>query len=193
MRIVVMTGLTLALAAAMPAAAAMDGRARVAQSPPAQSTPPPPPPARGRGARAKAPQRPVPVDPAHMQTVQEMFDALELSEADKFLQLSEQQYSDFVLRLRRYQNLRRQQFRQRLRLVAALREITNRQPAVEDAMLEPPTKQLDDFDRQAAIDLLGARGKLDEILNPRQRARLRLFQEVMERRKLEIVARVMQK
>jgi hypothetical protein len=193
MRIVVLTGVaTLALATVtMPAATAMARDSRIAQSPPAQSTPPPVPTARGRGGRANAPQRPMPADPAHMQTVQEIFDALELSEADKFLQLNEEQYSAFVLRLRRYQDMRRQQFRQRLRLVAALRQVTNQQPPVEDALLEAPTRQLDDFDRQAAIDLLTARGKLDEVLNLRQRARLRLFQEVMERRKLEIVARVM--
>jgi hypothetical protein len=89
------------------------------------------------------------------------------------------------------QRLRRQHLMQHQRLVGELRRLTNQQPPVEDALLEAPTKRLDDFDRQSAQEIQNAYAQIDEVLNVRQRARFRLFEENMEQRKLEILTRVL--
>jgi len=164
-----------------------------------QATPTPPPPtqtpdassAQGRGAgRGDAPQRPAAADLAKLQTVQDLLEGMEISNADKFLQVDNQHYGEFIQRLRNLQKLRRQHQNQRQRLVQDLRRLVN-QPGLEDALLEAPTKRLDDFDRQAFQDMQGAYAQIDEVLNVRQRARFRIFEEMMEQRKLEILTRVL--
>src|SRR5262245_16083208 len=164
-----------------------------------QATPPPPPAtqtpdassAQGRGAgRGDAPQRPAAADLAKLQTVQDLLEGMEISNADKFLQVDNQHYGEFIQRLRNLQKLRKQHQNQRQRLVQDLRRLSN-QPGVEDALLEAPTKRLDDFDRQAFQDMQTAYAQIDEVLNVRQRARFRLFEEMMEQRKLEILTRVL--
>ncbi|HKW01271.1 MAG TPA: hypothetical protein VJN96_15710 [Vicinamibacterales bacterium] len=163
-----------------------------------QATPPPPPPqtadapAQGRGAaRGDNPQRPAAADLAKLQTVEDLLEGMEISNADKFLQVDNQHYGEFIQRLRNLQKLRRQHQNQRQRLVMELRRLTNANPPVEDALLEAPTKRLDDFDKQHFQDLQDAYAKIDEVLNVRQRARFRLFEEQMEQRKLEILTRVL--
>lgn len=163
-----------------------------------QTTPPPPPPqtadappAQGRGAgRGDNPQRPAAADLAKLQTVEDLLEGMEISNADKALQVDNQHYGDFIQRLRNLQKMRRQHQNQRQRLVMELRRLTN-QAGVEDALLEAPTKRLDDFDRQSFQDLQNAYAQIDEVLNVRQRARFRLFEEQMEQRKLEILTRVL--
>lgn len=169
-----------------------DARAdrQTVQSPP--PTPPATTPARGRGARQNAPAGRLAIDGQRLRTVEDLFDAVEMNDAGNFLQLRDDQYGQFVPRLRRLQALRRQHMMQRRQLIEQLRRLVRQQPPAEDALLEAPAKQLDEFDRQAAAGLLAARAQLDEILNLRQRALLRMFDEVMERKKLEIVTRVFQ-
>lgn len=167
-----------------------------------QATPPPTPSptppqtgdaqaAQGRGAGAgDAAQRPAAADLAKLQTVQDLLEGMEISNADKFLQVDNQHYGDFIQRLRNLQKLRKQHQNQRQRLVQELRRLTNT-PGMEDALLEAPTKRLDDFDKQAFQDMQNAYAQIDEVLNVRQRARFRLFEEQMEQRKLEIITRVL--
>lgn len=162
-------------------------------TPPPATTPPPQTadaPAQGRGAGG-GPQRPVAADQAKLATVQDLLDGLEISNADKALQIDDQHYAVFIQRLRNLQGLRRRHQMQRQRLIGELRRLANQQPPVEDALLEAPTKRLDDFDKQSAQDIQTAYAQIDEVLNVRQRARFRLFEENMEQRKLEILTRVL--
>lgn len=163
-----------------------------------QVTPPPPPQttdtppaAQGRGAgRGEGSQRPAAADLAKLQTVEDLLEGMEISNADKFLQIDSQHYGDFIQRLHNLQKMRKQHQNQRQRLVQELRRLTNT-PGMEDALLEAPTKRLDDFDKQAFQDMQNAYAQIDEVLNVRQRARFRLFEEMMEQRKLEILTRVL--
>ena len=95
-----------------------------------QVTPPPPPPqttdtppaAQGRGAgRGEGPQRPAAADLAKLQTVEDLLEGMEISNADKFLQIDSQHYGEFIQRLHNLQKLRKQHQNQRLRLVQELR------------------------------------------------------------------------
>lgn len=177
---------------------------RVGADPGGQQTQPPPattpqqtpdaPPAQGRGAgRENGAQRPAAVDLAKVQTVQDMLEGMEINRADKFLQVDDKHYGEFIQRLRNLQRLRRQHQNQRQRLVGELRKLTNPQlqPPVEDALLEAPTKRLDDFDKQALQETQNAYAAIDEVLTIRQRARFRVFEEMMEQQKLEILTRVL--
>ena len=181
------------------AAIGLSASAMSAQPRQQQATAPPPPqttvaPVQGAGAGPQAtPTRPVATDPAKLATVQDALEGLELTQADKFLQLDDQQFADFIQRLRNLQRLRRQHQSQRNRLVGELRRLTNpqMQPPVEDALLEAPTKALADFDKQALQETQAAYAQIDEILTVRQRARFRVFEDQMEQRKLEILTRVL--
>ncbi len=188
----------LVAALALTAAPGFAGPRPAQQTTGAQQTPPPPPPpesapAQGRGAgrQAGGADRSLVPDPAKLATVQDLLEGMEISNADKALQVDNQHYADFIQRLRNLQRLRRQHQTQRQRLIGELRRLSNQQPPVEDALLEAPTKRLDDFDKQAIQETQGAYAQIDEVLNVRQRARFRLFEEQMEQRKLEILTRVL--
>jgi hypothetical protein len=174
-----------------PASAHAAAQQQATASPPPAQTPEAPP-AQGRGAGREGPQRPAAADLAKLQTVEDLLEGMEISNADKFLQVDNQHYGEFIQRLRNLQRMRRQHQNQRQRLVMELRRLTNQNnPPVEDALLEAPTKRLDDFDKQAFQDMQNAYAQIDEVLNVRQRARFRLFEEMMEQRKLEILTRVL--
>jgi len=160
-------------------------------TPPPATTPPATEPAQGRGAGAPPPQRTPNVDQQKIQTVQDILDGMEINRADKFLQVDDKHYGEFILRLRALQRLRRQHASQRQHLLGDLRKLTNAQPPVEDALLEAPTKKLDEFDKQALLDIQNAYAQIDEVLTIRQRARFRVFEEMMEQQKLEILTRVL--
>lgn len=188
----------LVAALALTAAPGFAGPRPAQQTTGAQQTPPPPPPpesapAQGRGAgrQAGGADWSLVPDPAKLATVQDLLEGMEISNADKALQVDNQHYADFIQRLRNLQRLRRQHQTQRQRLIGELRRLSNQQPPVEDALLEAPTKRLDDFDKQAIQETQGAYAQIDEVLNVRQRARFRLFEEQMEQRKLEILTRVL--
>jgi hypothetical protein len=195
--IVTAASLAVAPGAAAPRVHRAERGGQQTQTPPPTTTTPPQTSdaaAQGRGAgRENGAQRPGSVDLAKVQTVQDMLEGMEINRADKFLQVDDKHYGEFIQRLRNLQRLRRQHQNQRQRLVGELRKLTNPQlqPPVEDALLEAPTKKLDDFDRQALQETQDAYAKIDEVLTVRQRARFRVFEEMMEQQKLEILTRVL--
>jgi Spy/CpxP family protein refolding chaperone len=122
--------------------------------------------------------------------VQQIVDGWEIATAEKMLELSDQQYVPFLQQLRRLQSGRRQQFMQRQRMLQMLRQTIN-QTGLEDAMVDSRVKQFDDLERKLQQDLQSMQAGIDAVLTPRQRARFRVLQEQMERRKLEVLSRAM--
>jgi hypothetical protein len=184
--------LAIALAAGMtvPALAAQGtagSRQRLsqAQSPPETQNPPEVP--AGRRAREGRPADPPGL---RLDEVQQIVDGWEIATAEKMLELSDQQYVPFLQQLRRLQSGRRQQFMQRQRMLQMLRQTIN-QTGLEDAMVDSRVKQFDDLERKLQQDLQSMQAGIDAVLTPRQRARFRVLQEQMERRKLEVLARAM--
>jgi hypothetical protein len=123
--------------------------------------------------------------------VQQIVDGWEIATAEKMLELTDQQYVPFLQQLRRLQNGRRQQLMQRQRMLMMLRQTLNQQPALEDAAVEARVKQFDDQERRLQQELQSLHAGIDGVLTPRQRARFRVLQEQMERRKLEVLSRAM--
>lgn len=139
----------------------------------------------GRGAQADEG-----VSPAE---IQRMFDAYALVQAQEALKLTDEQYPRFLTRFRALQETRRRHEQDRLRIVQQLRAMTS-DPAAHpnEAQLEERLKALADLDARAAADLRQAYDAVDAALDVVQRARFRVFEGQMERRKLELLMRARQ-
>jgi hypothetical protein len=60
---------------------------------------------------------------------------------------------------------------------------------VDEAAIKTQLTALREHDVRAATELRQAYDALDEILSPRQQARFRVFEEQIERRKLDLIVR----
>jgi transglutaminase-like putative cysteine protease len=160
---------TLALAAQPP------------QAPQPQRQQPP-----GAGALADAP-------PITAGEIQRWFDAYALEQAQDALNLNEGQYGRFVTRLKAVQETRRRHLQVRNAILVDLRRLTDPKSAPgDDAAIRDRIRALRDEEDRSAADLRKAYEGVDEILDVRQQARFRLFEEQMERRKLELLMRARQ-
>lgn len=175
--------LAIALAAGLtvPAVAAQGTGRRQQAAPLPTQTPTQEPPAGRR----------MPPGSLRLDEVQQIVDGWEIATAEKMLELSDQQYVPFLQQLRRLQSGRRQQLMQRQRMLNMLRQTVNQQPALEDTTIDARVKQFDDQERRLQQEMQSLHAGIDAVLTPRQRARFRVLQEQMERRKLEVLSRAM--
>jgi hypothetical protein len=123
-----------------------------------------------------------------------MFDAYALVQAQNALQLSDSQYGTFVGRLKTLQETRRRNQRTRNQIVQELRRLTGQQVAtIDEAAVRDRLKALRELDERSAADLRRAYDSLDEVLDVRQQARFRIFEETIERRKMDLLLRARQR
>jgi hypothetical protein len=147
----------------------------------AQETPPD-----RRGARPRA-EGLTPAD------VEDMLDALALVQAEKALGVGQTQYPEFVARLKSLQQTRKRNRHARMQIVRELQRLTSPQRgAGDEAVIRERLKALRDHDERAAAELTKAYDALDQVLDPRQQARFRVFELNMERQKLEMLLRARQ-
>ena len=143
----------------------------------AQSQPPTPPPA-----------QPGPDIPAN--EVQRLFDAWALVQAQDALQLSEAQYGRFVTRLKTLQEVRRKNQQARGKILQDLRRLTGPDvTTIDEGAIRERLRILRDQEDRTAVELRKAYEAVDELLDIRQQARFRLFEEQVERRKLDLLMR----
>ena len=122
--------------------------------------------------------------------IQRWFEAYVLVQAQDALQLSDAQYGRFATRLKQLQESRRLHQQRRNLILADLRRLTAGQAGTADeSALRDRLKALRDEEDRGAVDLRKAYESLDEILDVRQQARFRLFEDRMEQRKLELLMR----
>jgi Spy/CpxP family protein refolding chaperone len=125
--------------------------------------------------------------------VQQMFDAYALVQAQQALKLRDDQYPKFLTRLRALQTVRRRSENQRLRVINELRLMTQAPDGpIDEAAIKDRLKTLSDLSASLATELRQAQNDLDEVLDVRQQARFRVFEEEIERRKVELVVRARQ-
>jgi hypothetical protein len=138
------------------------------------------------------PQGPGPNEPFSPVYIQQMFDTMAIVEAERFLPLSPEQYAGFVQRLRRLQEARMQGNRRRGRVMNELRSLVGPQaPAdVPDSAIEAKLKELAAADAEGYAGIHKAIDELDAGLNARQRARFRMLEENVERRKIDFLTKV---
>ena len=163
--------------------------ALAAQDQPAQASPQEQPP----------PGRPGPTPPGITDNmtpgeIQRLFDAYLIMEAQPFLTLTDQQYPQFLVRLRALQETRRRNQQQRIQLMGELQRLTNPRlnATANDSQLKERLTALQDLETRTAAEMRKAYTALDEVLDLRQQARFRVFEEQIERRKIELLMRARQ-
>ena len=132
-----------------------------------------------------------PLAPVSAGELVNMLDTYAIVRAQAELTLSDAQYAQFVTWLKRLQEARRRNQRERNQILQDLRRLTGplaTAPADETVVRER-LKALRDHDEQAAVEMRKAYETLDEVLDVRQQARFRIFEETIERRKLDLVLR----
>jgi hypothetical protein len=159
-----------ALTAMPPAVHAAQGRNRVGPAP------------NGGGAADDAS-----VSPAE---IQRLFDAYVVMQAQQALQLSDEQFPKFLARVKTLQEARRRGQMQRGRMLQELRRLSQA-PGQDDA-LRNQLKALNDLDARVGTEIRQALDGVDQTLDLRQQARFRLFEEQMERRKVDLLMRARQ-
>ena len=120
-----------------------------------------------------------------------MFDSYALMQAQDQLKIGDDQFPQFLARFKALQDLRRRSLQEHTRIVLELRA-NLLLPQVDEAKLKDRLKALDDADARAAADIKKAADAVDHVLDVRQQAKFRVFEENMERRKLELVTRARQ-
>ena len=150
-------------------------------------------------AAAATPAQNVPPPAAEMSPaeIQKIFDGYLVIEAQAALGLTDQQFAQFVPRLRALQDVRRRHQQERFRLLNDLQRLTR--PAVprgplggDEGVLKERLSTLQEMDSRFAADMRKAYNSLDEVLDVRQQARFRVFEEQIERKKLELLLRARQ-
>lgn len=123
--------------------------------------------------------------------IQRMFDAYALVQAQDQLRLNDEQYSRLLVPFRSLQDVRRRALQEHTRLVAELRRLLM-QGQVDEGQLKDRMQQLQDVDARAVNDVKRAYDAIDQVLDVKQQAGFRVFEEQMERRKIELITRARQ-
>ena len=141
-------------------------------------------------AQAEAPARPErPAAALSNAELITMLDAYALVQAQNALQLDDEQYGQFVSRLKRLHETRRRNMQGRTRLLQELRRLTAPAAITDEGLLRDRVKALREFDDQALQAMRREYDAVDEVLTPRQQARFRLFEERIEQQKLDLLMR----
>jgi Spy/CpxP family protein refolding chaperone len=142
----------------------------------------------GRAGRGAAPQDEAGVSPAE---IQRMFDSYALMQAQQQLQIRDNQFPQFLTRFKALQDIRRRGLQQHARRLVELRRLLNA-PQMDEAAVREQLKAMADDEARTQADVTKAYEAIDQVLDLTQQARFRIFEEMMERRKLELVARARQ-
>ena len=126
--------------------------------------------------------------------VQKLFDAYILMQAQERLSLTDQQYPQFLQRLKALQDVRRQTQQARAAIIQELARSLSGKPGVllDEAGLKDRIRRLREIDERGLSDARRAYDAIDQVLDVQQQARFRVFEEQMERRKVELVLRARQ-
>lgn len=124
--------------------------------------------------------------------VQDQFDAYAIVQAQEALQLSDEQYPQFVRQARALHATRRRMQAQRMRMLAQLNQLLRARSASEER-LASATRALDEHERASLEAVQKAYAAVDEVLDARQRARFRVLEQQLERKKLEMLMRARQR
>jgi hypothetical protein len=123
--------------------------------------------------------------------VHQLFDAMLVMQAQRALSLDDQQYAQFVTRVRQLQETRRRGQVERMRVINELQRMINpRNPKpAGESDIKSRLNALQELESRTAGQLRRAYDAVDEVLTPLQQARFRVLEEQIERRKLELVGR----
>ena len=123
--------------------------------------------------------------------IQRLFDSYALMQAQGQLNISDDQFPQFLARFKALQDIRRRNEQERARIVQELRKQVN-DPQPDEAEMKDRLKALGELDARAHIDVAKAYDSINQVLDIRQQAKFRVFEENMENRKLALVTRARQ-
>jgi hypothetical protein len=144
-----------------------------------------------QGARGRPP-RPIEsgLSPADVVSV---LDGYAVVQAQNALELNDNQFGQFVTRLRALHQTRRRAQQERNRLLQELRRLAGpKATQIDENAIRINLKALRDLDERTVQDMRRAYDAVDEVLDARQQARFRVFEETLERRKLDLLMRARQ-
>ena len=140
------------------------------------------------GPRAGVPPDEATVSPAE---IQRMFDSYALMQAQEQLKISDDRFPQFLTRFKALQDVKRRGLQERARIVQDLRRLVN-DPQADEGQIKDRLKSLDELDARSDAEVRKAYDAISQMLDVRQQAKFRVFEENMERRKLELVTRARQ-
>jgi len=150
----------------------------------------------GAGARARAESRQgqargsQQADRLEIAELQRLFDAYTVLQAQEALQLDDAQFGQFLPKLKALQDTRRRNDVARSQLVAELGRMTAPGTAgFDEAAVKERMRALQELEARAAAELRRAYDTIDQQLDVRRQARFRVFEQNMERRKLQLMLR----
>jgi hypothetical protein len=144
-----------------------------------------PSPPGGRGAGASAPI----LAPAELER---WFDSYVLLQAQDTLKLSDAQFARLLPPLRMLQGVRRRHAQARRQLLTAMAGLLKANP-VDDTALRDRLKGLREVETRSRDEIQRAYDAIDEVLDSTQQARFRLFEEQVERRKIDLLMKARQR
>jgi hypothetical protein len=137
----------------------------------------------GRGrADAEAP-------PISLIELQRLFDAYFILQAQDALKIDDAKFADMLPKLKALQDVRRRHDQERRQAVGELAKLTAPAAVIDEAQVRDKLRALQELESRAAADLRKAYDAIDQGLDVRQQARFRVFEQNMERRKLELMLR----
>jgi hypothetical protein len=149
----------------------------------------------GTAPTAVAQTPPAPAEGAELRPaeIQRLFDAYLVMEAQQTLGLTDQQYGPFLTKLKLLQETRRKYLASRAMILLDLGRMTGpRAPKTDDAAIRERLASLQELESRSAAEARRAYADLDALLDPRQQARFRVFEDQIERRKIELMLRARQ-
>jgi uncharacterized protein (DUF1778 family) len=130
-------------------------------------------------------------NPISLGELNRLFEAYAVVQAQDFLKLTDEQYPEFVARLKALQDARRRHFQNHQRIINDLgRMLRVPDDQLDEKSLRALYESLDREDDSAQAEIKKALDNVIGILDVRQRARFRVFEENLERRKLDLLSRV---
>jgi hypothetical protein len=123
--------------------------------------------------------------------IRRIFDSYALMQAQDFLKITEDQFPKFLTRFKALQDVRRRTLQEHNRQLQELRKASN-DPQADEAQLKERIKALQDIRDRSQADMRKAYEAIDQVLDVRQQARFRIFEENMEQRMLQLIGRARQ-
>src|SRR5260370_40945839 len=107
------------------------------------------------------------------------------------LKITEEQFPTFLTRFKALQDIRRRTLQERNRRLQELRRLTN-DPLADEAPMKEQVKALQELEDRSQAETRKAYEAIDQVLDVRQQARFRVFDEQMEQRMLQPISRAPQ-
>ena len=166
------------------ACAAVSAAAQDPQAPPAGNARARPEARQGQGRAVQQ------ADRLEIAELQRLFDAYTVMQAQEALQLDDAQFGQFLPKLKALQQTRRSNEQTRSQLVGELARMTAPSAAtVDEAAVRERLRALQELESRSAAELRRAYDSIDQQLDVRRQARFRVFEQNMERRKLQLMLR----